>query len=88
MASQFVGARSVAALILASACWGVATVICKGLLSSVSPSTLLVIQLSPSVVLLWMLTLLRRRPIPGRRALLPLGSLGILNPGISYTASP
>jgi drug/metabolite transporter (DMT)-like permease len=85
MERHLVDSRSAASLILASACWGVATVICKSLLSSVSPVTLLVIQLVPSVVLLGSLIGLTRVCVPPWRELVPLSVLGILNPGTSYT---
>jgi drug/metabolite transporter (DMT)-like permease len=64
-----------------------ATVICKSLLSSVSPVALLVIQLVPSVLLLWSLTVLAHVCVPPWRQLVPLTVLGVLNPGISYTLS-
>jgi drug/metabolite transporter (DMT)-like permease len=87
MARQLVDSRSAVSLVLASASWGIATVICKDLLSSVSPVTLLVIQLAPSVLLLWLLALIGRVQIPGWRTLLLLGLLGVLNPGVSYALS-
>jgi drug/metabolite transporter (DMT)-like permease len=87
MERHLVDIRSAASLVLASACWGVATVICKGLLSSVSPVTLLVTQLVPSVLLLWSLTVVTHVRVPPWRELVPLSLLGILNPGISYTLS-
>jgi drug/metabolite transporter (DMT)-like permease len=87
MARQLVDSRSAVSLVLASASWGIATVICKDLLSSVSPVTLLVIQLAPSVLLLWLLALIGRVQVPGWRTLLLLGLLGVLNPGVSYALS-
>ena len=57
----------------------------KALLASVSPVTLLVLQLTPSAVVLWASLFIRgrhpSRPLP----ILPLVLLGLLNPGISYT---
>lgn len=72
-------------LIVACALWGGATVLNKALLASVSPVTLLVLQLTPSAVVLWASLFIRgrhpSRPLP----ILPLVLLGLLNPGISYT---
>jgi len=76
-----------ALLVLASAFWGVATVISKSLLATVPPITLLVVQLAPSVALLWVLVCAHGIPLPPVRALLPLALLGVLNPGLSYTLS-
>jgi len=76
-----------ASLVIASAFWGVATVISKKLLASVPPVTFLIIQLAPSVSLLWFLVLIRRAQPAERRGLLALTLLGWLNPGLSYTLS-
>ncbi len=74
-------------LVLASAFWGLGTVIAKGVLSSVAPITFLVAQLAPSVAVLWAIVLATRAPLPPRRALAPIVLLGCLNPGLSYTFS-
>jgi drug/metabolite transporter (DMT)-like permease len=74
-------------LILASALWGIATVISKAILASTPPITFLVIQLVPSVFVLWLLVAARGGPAGVRRGLLPLALLGLLNPGLSYTLS-
>ena len=87
MARYSFGIPPTASLILASALWAVATVISKKLLASVSPITFLIIQLAPSVSVLWLLVLAKgMRPVPWR-TLLPLAALGWLNPGLSYTLS-
>ncbi len=87
MARCSFGIPPTASLILASALWAVATVISKKLLASVSPITFLIIQLAPSVSVLWILVLAKGvRPVKWR-ALLPLVALGWLNPGLSYTLS-
>ncbi len=87
MARYSFGIPPTASLILASALWAVATVISKKLLASVSPITFLIIQLAPSVSVLWILVLAKGvRPVKWR-ALLPLVALGWLNPGLSYTLS-
>ncbi len=62
MARYFVGLSPTVSLICASALWAIATVISKQLLTSVPPITLLVVQLAPSVLLLWFLTILKGGP--------------------------
>lgn len=82
-----IDARSILPLAAACACWGTATVITKGLLASVSPLTLLAVQLTFSVAGLWGVVLIRgRRPL-SRREMIQQGLLGWLNPGLSYTFS-
>lgn len=77
--------RSFLLLVLAAACWGIGTVVSKRALDAIAPVTLLVVQLTVSVLLLLVLAHIRRRsPAEGpvdRRAML----LGLLNPGLSYT---
>ena len=85
MARRFVALAPSASLVLASALWGVATVISKELLTSVPPITLLILQLVPSVVVLWLLVAARGAHLRLRRELLPLALIGLLNPGLSYT---
>jgi drug/metabolite transporter (DMT)-like permease len=75
----------ITALILAAACWGCATVITKHVLTNVPPLTLLVVQLTVSVVFLWAIVLVQRLRLPGRRDIVRLGGIGILNPGLAYT---
>lgn len=72
-------------LTLSAALWGVATVISKALLASVPPITFLLIQLVPSVCVLWVLVL--ATATARWRRLVPLALLGLLNPGLSYTLS-
>ena len=74
-------------LVLACALWGIATVISKQLLNSVPPVTLLVLQLSTSVVVLWALTLASGLRSVSSRDLVPVALIGVLNPGLSYTLS-
>ena len=74
-------------LLVACALWGAATVMNKALLVAIPPVTLLVIQLIPSAAVLWSVVLLRGIRLPKRRMVLPLVTLGLLNPGISYTLS-
>ena len=74
-------------LTLASALWGVATVISKALLASVPPITVLIVQLAPSVCALWLLLVISGVNSETWRGWLPLALLGLLNPGLSYTLS-
>lgn len=77
------------ALLLITACalWGAATVLNKALLASIPPITLLVLQLAPSALALWVIVVVSKRPTPTASLMLPLILLGVLNPGISYTLS-
>src|SRR5262250_456684 len=83
---RFVVSPSVS-LVLASALWGIATVISKALLASVPPITFLVIQLVPSVCALWLLVLARGLGPLRQQPVLAVAMLGLLNPGLSYTLS-
>lgn len=74
-------------LIVACALWGAATVLNKALLTSISPITLLVLQLAPSALVLWIMVFVTKAKAARPSLLLPLILLGILNPGISYTMS-
>jgi drug/metabolite transporter (DMT)-like permease len=75
----------VVALVLAAACWGIATVITKHVLANIPPLTLLVVQLAISVSFLWMLVFAQRLRLPQRRDIVRLGGIGILNPGLAYS---
>ncbi len=87
MINQQPAARAAGALIGAAACWGIATVMTKVLLAAIPPLTLLTIQLTTSVLLLWTLVLFTGRAMPKQRDFVGVGLLGLLNPGISYTLS-
>lgn len=76
-----------AALITSAACWGIATVISKTSLRHLPPITLLVIQLTASVVFLWTLLLIQRKPIAWNKRWLAASLPGWLNPGLAYTFS-
>ncbi len=78
---------SLVPLVLASACWGIATAITKFALTEFPPVTLLVIQLVVSVLFLWSVIAVSRVRVPTFRQWLPLGILGWLNPGLSYALS-
>lgn len=75
------------ALVLSTAGWGIATVISKTALQDLPPITLLVTQLTVSVIFLWTLLLIQRRPLAWDRRWLTVGLLGWLNPGLAYTFS-
>ncbi len=87
MARYALGISQTVSLTSATAFWGIATVISKALLASVPPITFLVIQLAPSVCVLWVLVLARGMLSVTWPGLLPLALLGLLNPGLSYTLS-
>jgi drug/metabolite transporter (DMT)-like permease len=76
-----------ASLILASAFWGVATVLSKELLATVPPITFLILQPVPSVSALWIIVFANGMPAAQWRKMLPLALIGWLNPGLSYTFS-
>lgn len=79
------GAIAPLLLVAASAFWGIATVLNKALLATLSPQLLLVLQLLPSAALLWTCTLLMRPRLPRGRLLWLSLALGALNPGVSYS---
>ena len=76
---------AILAAILSAACWGSATVMSKGVLAHIPPMTLLTIQLTASIIVLWFAVLILRLRVrldqPTRRA----GFSGILEPGLAYT---
>ena len=74
-------------LVLAAACWGIGTVVSKQAVAEVPPLTLLPMQLASSVLLLVLVTRLRREPLPAGREGRLLGRLGLLNPGLAYALS-
>jgi drug/metabolite transporter (DMT)-like permease len=85
MRNHQLGSAPITALVLAAACWGGATVITKHVLTDVPPLTLLVLQLTVSVVFLWAIVLVQRMRLPRRSDIVRLGGIGILNPGLAYT---
>lgn len=87
MARSSSGVSPAFLLVFACSLWGGVTVLNKGLLDAVSPVTLLVLQLAPSAMILWLSVLVTQRPLPHGRALFIAIVLGTLNPGISYTLS-
>lgn len=85
MARPASGIAPILFLVTAAALWGIATVISKNILGSVPPITFLLIQLAPSVCVLWAIVLSRRTSLA--LPILPLALRGVLNPGVSYTLS-
>jgi len=79
--------RTILALTLAAASWGVGTVISKRATAEIPPLTLLPIQLAASLVVLMLLLRWRRLPFRDPSASAILGRLGLLNPGLSYALS-
>ena len=76
---------AVLAAILSAACWGSATVMSKGVLEHMPPMTLLAVQLTASITVLWLAVLVLRSRVrfdcSTRRASLS----GLLEPGLAYT---
>lgn len=87
MARQYAWSSPSLSLIIACALWAAGTVISKELLGSVPPVLFLIVQLAPSVAVLWIVTIKSRTPFPVGRVLLVIVLLGWLNPGVSYTLS-
>ncbi len=76
---------AIVAAILSAACWGSATVMSKGVLAHMPPLTLVTIQLTASIAVLWLAVFVLGRRVrldrPTRRASLS----GLFEPGLSYT---
>lgn len=70
------------AMILSAAAWGLGTVMSKAIIDVIPPVSLLVIQLSASVIALWLVTGIAR--IRFHPAALKRGWTGIFEPGIAY----
>ncbi len=73
--------------VAAAACWGIATVMTKGVLEFVPPLTLLLVQLLCSNLLLWIIIVGRRSPLPPLAESWQLGLPGLLQPGLSFTTA-
>jgi drug/metabolite transporter (DMT)-like permease len=77
--------KAAVVMTLAAACWGLGTVMSKGVLDYLPPLLLLVVQLVGSLFFLWTAVFSRRtRPEIDGRAW-RLGLTGLLNPGLAYT---
>jgi drug/metabolite transporter (DMT)-like permease len=75
---------AITALVAATACWGLGTVVSKQVVDDVAPLTLLPIQLAASSVLLLVITTVRREPVVLTSPVRRLAALGVLNPGVAY----
>jgi drug/metabolite transporter (DMT)-like permease len=87
MAYSRVGISPAFLLFAACSFWGIATVLNKALLATISPALLLFVQLLASAAVLWPICLILRKALPRGKALWFAIALGVLNPGISYTFS-
>lgn len=87
MARLRLGSMPSVHLVLASAFWAAGTVIAKQVLTTIPPIAFLILQLAPSVIVLWCIVALTPKPSPTRRQLAMIAVLGWLNPGLSYTLS-
>lgn len=70
--------------ILAAVCWGIAT---KGTLPHAAPLPPLFVQLIWSNLLLWSIVGLQELPLPPVRQAVRVGSLGLLQPGLSFSTA-
>jgi drug/metabolite transporter (DMT)-like permease len=77
--------KAIVSMVLAAACWGLATVMSKGILEHIAPLTLLVVQLLTSISFLWTVVLAQQRVFKIDAQLLRLALTGLLNPGLAYT---
>ena len=75
----------VLAAILSAACWGSATVMSKGVLAHMPPVSLLAIQLTASITVLWLAVLGLRFRVRFDRSTRRASLSGILEPGLAYT---
>ncbi len=87
MAASLKGVSPAFLLFAACSFWGIATVLNKALLSTISSSQLLFVQLLASAAVLWLACLALREAMPTGSGLWVAIGLGVLNPGISYTFS-
>ena len=72
------------AMIGSAACWGFATVMSRDLLDSIPSSPLLVVQLTASVTVLWLLAAAERPRAIFDGTLAKASLTGILEPGLAY----
>ena len=77
-------APAVLALVAATACWGIGTVVTKQVLDDVAPLTLLPLQLGASCAFLAAVALAQHAPFAWTPPVRRLAALGVLNPGLAY----
>jgi drug/metabolite transporter (DMT)-like permease len=82
--SQALTGKAVLIGTLASACWGISTVITKGVLETVPPLTLLLIQLLCSNAFLWAIVKVQRVSLPPIPQAIRAGLPGLLQPGLAF----
>lgn len=75
------------ALTLAAASWGIGTVVSKRATAEIPPLTLLLIQLTASLIVLGLFMYGRRLAFRDPSSSPLLGRLGLLNPGLAYALS-
>jgi drug/metabolite transporter (DMT)-like permease len=83
--NESLSGKAAVAMTLAAACWGLGTVMSKGVLDYLPPLLLLVVQLVGSLLFLWTAVFTRRRRQKIDRRAWRLGLTGLLNPGLAYT---
>ena len=76
---------AVLAAILSAACWGSATVMSKGVLDHMPPMSLLAIQLTASITVLWLGVIVLRSRLRFDRPIRRASLSGLLEPGLAYT---
>jgi probable blue pigment (indigoidine) exporter len=87
MSASSFSRRTLLALTLAAACWGIGTVVSKRAVAELPPLTLLSIQLAVSLVAIASVLRWRGVPLRDSTAAPILGRLGVLNPGLAYALS-
>lgn len=76
---------AIAAAVLSAACWGSATVMSKAVLAHMPPLTLLTVQLTASIAVLWLAVLVLRCRVRLDRQSRRASLSGLLEPGLAYT---
>lgn len=75
---------AITAMLGSAACWGSATVMTKGALDAFDPFVLLTIQLTSSVLVLWIAVIAFSVRLGESKRMLVAGSTGIFEPGLAY----
>jgi drug/metabolite transporter (DMT)-like permease len=83
--NESLSGKAAVVMTLAAACWGLGTVMSKGVLDYLPPLLLLVVQLVGSLLFLWTAVFSRRTRQKIDRHTWRLGLTGLLNPGLAYT---
>ncbi|BAZ11619.1 hypothetical protein NIES4071_34450 [Calothrix sp. NIES-4071] len=76
---------SIVSGVLASASWGIGTVMSEGVIQFLPPLTLQVVQLAASVTVLWGAVAIQRLSVPLTWKTLRVSLTGFLEPGLTYT---